>query len=119
MNTICDYADISKLHPEMILTSKYPITWKGFLIIPVETLSARDVRCPRIKLKLIVPNYPSLRDMQVNFGKQIATLRNRQFSNSVKNLLKTASTVSSFLKQLQLIIVSMRYYLSYIFLHDQ
>lgn len=94
-------------HPEMILVSKSPVTWQGFLVISHASCTSYDIQCPRIKLKLILPNYPSFRDAQIRFGKQIAFLRNIEFIEKVKALIKSTEMVSLFLRQLQSLIVSM------------
>jgi len=99
-----------KWHPEMILISESPVTWQGFLIIPKSSYAAHEVHYPRVKLKLVVPNYPSLHNMQVRFGKQIIFLRNKELCSKVKELINTVQTVSSFLTQLQSLIVSIKYY---------
>lgn len=98
---INDYKSIIQWHPEMILISEKPITWKGFLKV-----SCNSGRNMRIKLKLIVYNYPSLCDAEINFGKEIAFIRNKEFSEKVKNLMHNVNKISPFLKQLQLLIVS-------------
>ncbi|EZA62218.1 hypothetical protein DMN91_003592 [Ooceraea biroi] len=98
-----DYETVLEYHPEMILTSESPVTWQGFLIIS-KLYAAREIHCPRVKLKLVVPNYPSLGNMQIRFGRQIVFLRNREFSRKVKQLMNDSQTVSSFLTQLQLLI---------------
>jgi len=99
-----------KWHPEMILISESPVTWQGFLIISKSSYAAHEIYYPRVKLKLIVPNYPSLYNMQVRFGKQITFLRNKELCSKMKELMNTVHTVSSFLTQLQSLIVSMKYY---------
>ncbi|XP_071563928.1 E3 ubiquitin-protein ligase FANCL [Temnothorax nylanderi] len=88
-------------HPEMILVSESPVTWKGFLI--VSHLSCAETQS-RVKLKVVMPNYPSFDNAQINFGRHIAFLRNREFSKKVKELMQSAQTVRSFLTQLQLLI---------------
>ncbi|XP_031775507.1 E3 ubiquitin-protein ligase FANCL isoform X2 [Apis florea] len=96
---INDYKSIIQWHPEMILISEKPVTWKGFLKV-----SCNSGRNMRIKLKLIVHNYPSLCDAEINFGKEIAFIRNKEFSEKVKNLMHNVNKISIFLKQLQLLI---------------
>ncbi|KAK9297170.1 hypothetical protein QLX08_009038 [Tetragonisca angustula] len=83
----------------MILVSKKPVTWKGFLEIPCN--SGRSIR---IRLKLIVHNYPSLSGAEMYFGKEIAFIRRKEFSDKVKDLMCSVTKVSTFLKQLQLLI---------------
>lgn len=114
MVTKCDYETMLEWHPEMVLVSKSPVVWRGFLIISNSSYTADNVQCPRIKLKLIVPNYPSLCDAQITFGRQIAAIRNKVFSQKLKDLMMTERinnklTVLSFLRQLQLLIVSIEY----------
>lgn len=101
---INDYKSIIQWHPEMILISEKPVTWKGFLKV-----SCNSGRNMRIKLKLIVHNYPSLCDAEINFGKEIAFIRNKEFSEKVKNLMHNVNKISIFLKQLQLLIVSNKF----------
>ncbi|XP_043521520.1 E3 ubiquitin-protein ligase FANCL isoform X2 [Frieseomelitta varia] len=84
---------------EMILVSKKPVTWKGFLEIP-----CNSGRSMRIRLKLIVHNYPSLSGAEIYFGKEIAFIRRKEFSDKVKDLMCSVTKVSTFLKQLQLLI---------------
>lgn len=94
-------------HPELILVSESPVTWKGFLIVPHLLHSAGSARCSRVKLKLVMPNYPSFYNAQISFGRHIAFLRNRKFSRKVKESMESAQTVLLFLKQLQSLIVSL------------
>nr|XP_012215663.1 PREDICTED: E3 ubiquitin-protein ligase FANCL [Linepithema humile]XP_012215664.1 PREDICTED: E3 ubiquitin-protein ligase FANCL [Linepithema humile] len=94
-----------KWHPEMILVSDSPITWQGFLLISHASCEPHDIQCSRVKLKLILPNYPSFRNVQIRFGKQIAFLRNIEFRQKVKALLMNSTqTVPLFLRQLQSLI---------------
>ncbi|XP_076618607.1 E3 ubiquitin-protein ligase Fancl isoform X2 [Colletes latitarsis] len=72
-----DYKVIVQCHPEMILTSETPVTWQGFLAVSCRSNSGRNIR---VKLKLIVPNYPLLRDANINFGKEITRIRSIEFS---------------------------------------
>ncbi|XP_078050577.1 E3 ubiquitin-protein ligase Fancl isoform X2 [Augochlora pura] len=86
-------------HPEMILVFKAPYTWEGFLKVSCRSNTGRNIR---IKLKLIVPNYPSLYDANINFGKEITLINNHiDFSNQVKDLMSYAKNVPLFLRQLQ------------------
>lgn len=94
-----DYKFMIQLYPEMILISKKPVTWKGFLEIP-----CNSGRSMRIRLKLIVYNYPSLSGANIYFGKEIAFIRRKEFSDKVKDLMCSVTKVSTFLKQLQLLI---------------
>jgi len=104
-----NYEFFFEWHPEVILVSESPITWQGFLVISDASYAAHDIQCPRVKLKLILPNYPSFRDVQIRFGRQIAFLRNIEFIQKVKALINSAETVPLFLKQLQSLIVSIKY----------
>ncbi|XP_043262653.1 E3 ubiquitin-protein ligase FANCL isoform X2 [Colletes gigas] len=74
---IDDYKVIVQCHPEMILTSETPVTWQGFLAVSCRSNSGRNIR---VKLKLIVPNYPLLHDANINFGKEITRIRSIEFS---------------------------------------
>lgn len=94
-------------HPEMILMSELPVTWQGFLIISYYC-TIHDIQFHKVKLKLILPNYPSFCDVQIRFGRQIAFLRNIEFIQKVKALINSAQTVPLFLKQLQSLIVSIK-----------
>lgn len=105
-----DYEEMLEWHPEMVLVSESPVTWHGFLNISNLPCVASDIQCSRVRLKLIMPNYPSFCNSEVRFGKQIAFLRKKGFSEKVKELTWTAQTVSLFLRQLQSLIVSTRYW---------
>ncbi|KAG5325857.1 FANCL ligase, partial [Pseudoatta argentina] len=99
-----NYEEILKWHPEMILISESPVIWQGFLLVS-ELYPAGNIRCPRVKVKLVMPNYPSFDKARISFGKHIAFLRNIGFSREVKESMKSQKkTVSSFLSQLQLLI---------------
>ncbi|XP_054001594.1 E3 ubiquitin-protein ligase FANCL [Hylaeus anthracinus] len=98
-----EYEIIVQSYPEMILISESPVTWQGFLTVSCRSNSGRNTR---VKLKLIVPNYPSLHDADINFGKEITLIRNIEFSQKVKNLMENITKVSSFLRQLQSLISS-------------
>jgi len=105
----CNYEAILHWHPEMIRVSESPVTWQGFLIISDSLYPADKIRCSRVKVKLVVPNYPLLHEARVSFGKHIAFLRNREFSREVNESIKSEETVLSFLTQLQLLIVNIGY----------
>ncbi|XP_029040267.2 E3 ubiquitin-protein ligase FANCL isoform X2 [Osmia bicornis bicornis] len=96
-----DYEAIIQWHPEMILVSKNPVTWQGFITASCNFNAGINIR---IKLKLTVPNYPSLIDAEINFGKEITFIRNEEFNRRVKNLTNHATKVSIFLRQLQSLI---------------
>lgn len=102
-----DYEAIIQWHPEMILVSKNPVTWEGFITASCNSNVGGNIR---IKLKLTVPNYPSLIDAEINFGKEITFIRNKEFNQRVKNLTNHATKVSIFLRQLQSLIVSVNIY---------
>jgi len=105
-----NYEEILKCHPEMILISESPVTWQGFLLVS-ELYPTTNIRCSRVKVKLVMPNYPSFDKARISFDKHIAFLRNIGFSREVKKSMKTQQkTVSLFLSQLQLLIVSNRYF---------
>ncbi|XP_072760855.1 E3 ubiquitin-protein ligase FANCL [Anoplolepis gracilipes] len=104
-----NYLEILGQHPEMILVSESPATWHGFLIISRSLCAAYDFQSPRIRLKLIMPDYPLFNGAHVRFGRQIASLWNREFHKRVNELIimaasNTEQTVSSFLTQLQTLI---------------
>ncbi|XP_029174028.1 E3 ubiquitin-protein ligase FANCL [Nylanderia fulva] len=102
-----DYGAILERHPEIILVSESPVTWYGFLIISHSLCTAYDFQSPRVKLKLIMSAYPSFEQAHIEFGRQIASLRNKEFHKRVKQLMttfKSEQTVSSFLTQLQSLI---------------
>ncbi|XP_076163567.1 E3 ubiquitin-protein ligase Fancl [Ptiloglossa arizonensis] len=103
MMVVDDYEVIVQCHPEMVLISEIPVTWQGFLTVSCRSNSGRNIR---VKLKIIVPNYPSLHDANVTFGKKITLIRNLEFSRKVKNLMQNTTKVSSFLRQLQSLISS-------------
>ncbi|KAG7214121.1 hypothetical protein KM043_001477 [Ampulex compressa] len=93
-----EYETILQWHPEMILISKTPMIWKGFLSSSCESNDGQTVR---VKLKLCVPNYPSLRNAQLYFGKKISDLRDTDFNRKVNELMQNVTKVSTFLRQLQ------------------
>lgn len=107
-----NYEAIWERHPEMILVSESPVTWHGFLII-TRSLCAYNFQSSRIRLKLIMPAYPLFDDVHVKFGRQIASLQNKEFHKKMNELIKAAckteQTVSLFLTQLQSLIVSIKY----------
>lgn len=99
-----DYENIIQWYPELVLVSKQPITWQGFLPISCNSCSKRIIR---IKLKLILPKFPSLDDVEINFGKAITLLRsNEGFGQKVQELTRNVTKLSSFLRKLQSLIVS-------------
>ncbi|CAK9798168.1 E3 ubiquitin-protein ligase FANCL [Anthophora plagiata] len=98
-----DYEAIIQWHPQMILISKKPVTWTGFLTVSCNSNTGQNMR---IKLHLVVPNYPSLNDAKVNFGKEISFVRKEGFSQKVKDLTRNVTKVSLFLSQLQTLISS-------------
>ncbi|XP_012144365.2 E3 ubiquitin-protein ligase Fancl isoform X1 [Megachile rotundata] len=98
-----DYEAIIQWHPEMILVSKNPMTWQGFIVIPCNSNSKQNIR---IKLKLIVPNYPSLCNAEINFGREITLIRNKEFRQRIKSLTQSTIKVSVFLRQLQSLITN-------------
>ncbi|XP_066583705.1 E3 ubiquitin-protein ligase FANCL [Prorops nasuta] len=100
MSTADEFESILQWYPELVLISKSTATWNGFLNIQrkVNIFSA-----VRIKIKLSVPNYPSLDDTKIEI-KSTSFLFSPQFYAKVDDLIKKASSVSSFLKQLQLFI---------------
>lgn len=94
-----EYNEIFNWHPELILISECPVTWEGLLIIPWKSNTET-----RIKIKLIVPKYPLLNDARLLFGRKLTFLYGTKFNEKVYNLLQSAVTVSSFLRQLQMLI---------------
>lgn len=90
---------ILQWHPEIILTSIYPAIWEGFLTIPYESSM---VAKKRIRLKLTVPDYPLLQNAKLYFGKSFVFLKNKKFTKSIKDLIRKASSVSTFFRLLQL-----------------
>lgn len=100
---IVDYEAIIQWHPEMVLISEAPVTWQGFLNVSCRSSAGKNIR---IKLKLIVPNYPSLCDAEIRFGKEITLIRNEEFKQKVKDLMQNTTRVSSFLRQLQSLTVN-------------
>ncbi|XP_015184525.1 PREDICTED: E3 ubiquitin-protein ligase FANCL isoform X2 [Polistes dominula] len=97
-----DCESIFQWHPEMILTSTSPVTWQGFLMI---TIPSNAIEKQRVRLKLILPNYPLIHDAVLNFGKSYAFLQKQTFVTSVNDLIqKSSSSVSSFLRLLQSLI---------------
>ncbi|CAL7951808.1 unnamed protein product [Xylocopa violacea] len=94
-----DYKSIIEKYPEMILISQNPATWQGFL--KVSSNSGRNIR---IRLQLIIHNYPSFYGVEINFGKEIAFVRDQKFSEKLKDLTCNKTKVSTFLRQLQSLI---------------
>lgn len=103
------YEEILKSYPEMTLVSESPVTWQGYLIVS-SLYPAGYTRCLRVKVKLVVPNYPSFYNAQISFGRHIAFLRNREFSREVKEVIKSVQTIVSFLTRLESLIVSIGYW---------
>ncbi|KAJ8687439.1 hypothetical protein QAD02_023233 [Eretmocerus hayati] len=88
--------DIFKMYPEMILISKSPMTWKGLL-----TVTNNYTCCKmKIKVRLIVPSFPSLDDASIQFGHSIAFLFGANFKNQIDSLLKKSETVFLLLQEL-------------------
>ncbi|XP_076754719.1 E3 ubiquitin-protein ligase Fancl [Xylocopa sonorina] len=94
-----DYRSIIEKYPEMILISQNPATWHGFLKVPSN--SGQNIR---IRLKLIIRNYPSLHNVEIKFGKEIAFIHDRKFSKKLRDLTHNTTKVSTFLRQLQSLI---------------
>ncbi|XP_025987010.1 E3 ubiquitin-protein ligase FANCL [Solenopsis invicta] len=101
----CSYEEILKCHPEMTLVSKSPVTWQGYLLISSLVHPAGRTLYPRVWVKLVVPNFPSLSNVQLSFGKHIAFLRNKEFSREVNETIKSVQTVVSFLTRLESLIL--------------
>ncbi|XP_043494677.1 E3 ubiquitin-protein ligase FANCL [Polistes fuscatus] len=92
---------IFQWHPEIILTSTSPVTWQGLLMI---TIPSNAIEKQKVRLKLILPNYPLIHGAVLNFGKSYAFLQKRTFITSVNDLIQKSSSVSSFLRLLQSLI---------------
>lgn len=93
-----EYAEIIESHPGLVLTSDNPPTWKGFLIVDPNLGVNVDI-------KLIVPNYPELRDVDLLFGDSISLLFGTRFEEKIYRLLENTTTVSSLLLQLKRVVV--------------
>ncbi|XP_011297839.1 E3 ubiquitin-protein ligase FANCL [Fopius arisanus] len=89
---MAEYSDIVKCHPLLVLISEKPMTWYGFMVVNKDT---------RIEIKLRVPHYPELRGASVHFGQQICLFQGSEFRSKYKGLLQNATSVLSFLRQLQ------------------
>lgn len=92
-------AEMIRRHPELILVSNSPITWDGMLNVPINSIQKSKVR-----LKLTLPDFPLFNGASLKFGRNSAALLNRDFDKKLINLLKNAASVTSFLKQLQILI---------------
>lgn len=101
-----EYEDVLTWHPHLVLISKKPITWRGFLEINNNT---------QIKINLTVPNYPQMKKASIKFGSKIHSICSSDFSTKVKALLNNATSVLSFLNQLQRIMVIIFYIIYIIF----
>ncbi|XP_015588766.1 E3 ubiquitin-protein ligase FANCL [Cephus cinctus] len=92
-------SEVLRWHPGLALVSESPFTWDGLLNIPWDI---GGNQCTRIRIKFIVPEYPYLNDAKLYFGPDVTLLHHRKFDATVQSLLRSASTVSSFLRQLQM-----------------
>ncbi|XP_012251996.2 E3 ubiquitin-protein ligase FANCL [Athalia rosae] len=92
-------AEIIKRHPELILVSNQPVTWEGMLGLPVNLMETN-----RVRIKLTIPNFPRFNDAQLRFGKNATVVFRKNFNKRMKNLLQSAVSISSFLRQLQVLI---------------
>ncbi|KAF7987502.1 hypothetical protein HCN44_003264 [Aphidius gifuensis] len=88
-----EYSEIIKEHPYLILINDNPVSWHGFLLINNNKL--------KMEIKLIVPNYPSMKNSILRFGKNIYHMHNTDFSTKSMELLHSAISVPTFLRQLQ------------------
>ncbi|XP_046615116.1 uncharacterized protein LOC124302712 isoform X1 [Neodiprion virginianus] len=92
-------SEIISRHPELILVSNNPVTWEGMLSVTVNAAEKSKVR-----IKLTLPNFPALNGATLSFGKNPEILCHRDFSRKSRILIESAVTVTSFLKQLQVLI---------------
>lgn len=93
-----EYSEIIKEHPYLILINDSPVSWHGFLLINNNQV--------KMEIKLIVPTYPSMKNAILRFGKNIYHMHNTDFSTKSMELLHSAISVSTFLRQLQRLMVN-------------
>ncbi|XP_012270594.1 uncharacterized protein LOC105694477 [Orussus abietinus] len=94
------YFEIFDWYPNLILVSDHPVTWEGLLTTAGQTNLKHRLT---LKIKLEVPNYPTLTGAKLLFGRTIGFLRTRELDKKISNLLNTTSTVLSFLRRLQML----------------
>lgn len=92
-----EYSEMIKEHPHFLLTSENPVTWQGFL--PINNNK-------QIQVKLTAPSYPSVINATVRFGRHISLMHDTDFSIKLRELLDSAVSVSSFMRQLQRLMVN-------------
>ena len=106
-----DFDEILTKHPEIILISKSPPSWKGFLSINNNYTNCKM----KIKVKLVVPSYPRLDNAIIHFGGNIAFLFGKHLKNQIDSIIKKSESVPCFFEELATVIVC-KYYLYLIFL---
>ncbi|XP_051160141.1 E3 ubiquitin-protein ligase FANCL [Leptopilina boulardi] len=90
--------DLLKWHPELILISKSPYTFEGFLSLPkICNIHGKIF----IKIKLIVPFYPNLDDMTVYFTENFKKSFKSDFQKLILNSLQNRISLHSFLNHLK------------------
>lgn len=97
-------AEVIKRHPELILVSNNPVTWEGML-----TVATNSMEKIKFRLKLTLPNFPDYHDASIKFGKNSAGLFRGNFNNKLDDLLGNITSIKSFLKHLQKLIVRMMF----------
>lgn len=96
-----EFDEMLEQYPQMILTSKAPTTWKGFVTVRNNTTNMEK----KVKLKIIVPLFPHLEKTLVLFGGSIAVLFGPKFKKQLTSLLSNSESVPSFLQELIKLIV--------------
>ncbi|XP_058793457.1 E3 ubiquitin-protein ligase FANCL isoform X2 [Phymastichus coffea] len=95
-----DFDQMFKQYPQIILVSKSPVTWIGFLTISNRIKNVEK----KVKLKLILPSFPNLDKASVLFGGNIAVLFGPKFKKQIASLSSSSESVPVFLQELRTLI---------------
>ena len=97
-----DYTEVTELFPTLVLLSSSPPTWKGFLTV-VDKDRNYDLK---VKIKLIVPSFPRLENLEIYFGETIARAFDINFKNQIETITEKSESLTSFLHEVIILIVS-------------
>lgn len=90
--------NLYKWHPELVLISRCPYTFEGFLNLPkICNIHGKTF----VKMKLVVPFYPNLDDINVYFTENFRRSFKTDFQQLLENSLQNESSLHSFLNQLR------------------
>lgn len=106
-----DLKEMLDTFPTLVLTSKSPVIWEGILMIFENNTHGIEDRIG-LRVKLILPSYPTLDEAVLHFGRNVAVLYGKNFENQVQELLTTSESVISFFSELKSVIVSFFYVIS-------